>query len=189
MLVSSRVSPCRVEEAATPPARICWRKMTAPRSMRLWRFGVAMRYQIATLVLTMLLMAPAAQARVSWIVRGHGFGHGVGMSQYGAYGFAVHGKGYRYILGHYYAGTTIGQLPGPRIVRVLLDISGGDVGFSGATSACGEALSASRGYEAHRSGRGVVLRSAAGKPLASCGRKLRAAGHGQIEVAGIGDYR
>jgi stage II sporulation protein D len=157
--------------------------------MRLWRFGVAMRYQIATLVLAMLLMAPAAQARVSWIVRGHGFGHGVGMSQYGAYGFAVHGKGYRYILTHYYSGTTIGRLPGPRIVRVLLDISSGDVGFSGAISACGEALSAARGYEAHRAGRGVVLRSAAGKPLASCGRKLRAAGHGQIEVAGIGDYR
>ena len=88
--------------------------------------------------------APAPQASVTWVVHGHGFGHGVGMSQYGAYGYAQHGKGYRFILAHYYTGTTIGTLAGPRVVRVLLGISGGDVGFSGATSACGRALDPAR---------------------------------------------
>jgi stage II sporulation protein D len=133
--------------------------------------------------------APAANAGVSWVVHGRGFGHGVGMSAYGAYGFALQGKSYRFILGHYYSGTTIGALPGPRVVRVLLDISPGDVGFSRATSACGVALDPARSYQAHRSGDAIALRSSGGKRLASCGRKLRAAGNGTIEIAGVGTYR
>ena len=143
---------------------------------------------LAALVAT-LAFVPAARASVSWLVKGHGFGHGVGLSQYGAYGYAKHGQDYRFILGHYYPGTTIGQVDGVRIVRVLLDISGGDVGFSGATSACGKALDPSRTYEAHRGGSSVELRSSAGAPMADCGRELRAAGHGRVAIAGIGDYR
>lgn len=127
---------------------------------------------------------PAASASVSWVVHGRGFGHGVGMSAYGAYGYALQGKGYRFILGHYYSGTTIGTLEGTRVVRVLLDISGEDVGFSGATSACGQALDPGRSYQAHRSGNAVKLRSSAGKPLASCGRSLRAAGKGRVAIGG-----
>lgn len=141
-------------------------------------------------VLAILSLAPAAASgSVSWVVKGHGFGHGVGMSQYGAYGFAKEGKDYAFILGHYYLGTTIGQLNGPRVVRVLLAIERGDVGFSGATSACGIALDPNRDYEAHRSGSEVRLRSSGGKPLAACGRKLRAAGSGRIDIAGAGAYR
>jgi stage II sporulation protein D len=139
--------------------------------------------------LAVLALAPAAQAGVKWVVHGHGFGHGVGVSQYGAYGYAKHGKGYRFILAHYYAGTTIGQLSGPNVVRVLLDISPGDVGFSGATSACGKSLDPARRYEAHRDGKRVKLRNAAGVPLADCGRKLRAAGNGRIPIADLGAYR
>jgi SpoIID/LytB domain protein len=131
----------------------------------------------------------SAAASVSWIVHGRGFGHGVGMSAYGAYGYAEHGKGYRFILGHYYSGTSLGTLQGARIVRVLLGIEAGDVGFSGATSACGRQLDPKRSYEAHRVGNTVKLRSSGGKPLASCGRKLRAAGPGTTTIAGYGTYR
>jgi stage II sporulation protein D len=138
---------------------------------------------------SLAVFAPAANAGVSWIVHGRGFGHGVGMSAYGAYGFAKHGKSYPFILGHYYSGTTIGTISAPRVVRVLLDISSGDVGFSGATSACGEKLDPKRSYEAHRIARSVKLRSSGGKSLANCGRKLRAAGSGQIAIAGLGTYR
>ena len=130
-----------------------------------------------------------ASAAVSWVVHGRGFGHGVGMSAYGAYGFAKAGKGYRFILGHYYRGTTIGTLDKPRVVRVLLDISPADVEFGGATSACGMQLDPGRSYEAHRNGNSVVLRSSGGKRLASCGRKLRAAGRGKITIAGQGTFR
>ncbi len=142
----------------------------------------------AIVAMVAMLFAPGAKASVSWIVKGRGFGHGVGMSQYGAYGFAKHGRGYRSILAHYYRGTRLERLPGSRVVRVLLDISGGDVGFSGATSACGRSLSAGRSYEAHRGSGGVRLRSSNGRPIANCGARLRAAGNGQIAIAGDDRY-
>jgi stage II sporulation protein D len=147
-----------------------------------------MRFRL-TATLLLLLLAPPANAKVSWVVKGHGFGHGVGMSQYGAFGYAKHGRDYRFILGHYYSGTTIGTLREPRVVRVLVGVTGGDVGFSGATSACGRSLDGGRVYRAHRSGSRVKLRNVAGRPLADCGRRLRAAGNGRIGVAGIGTYR
>lgn len=142
-----------------------------------------MRARLLTLLLFLCLATPA-QASVTWVVKGHGFGHGVGVSQYGAYGYALHGKTYRWILAHYYRGTTIGQVQGAPIVRVLLDVSSGDVGFSRATGACGVRLDPGRGYEAHRSGGAVMLRNGAGKRLANCGGKLRAAGNGTVEIAG-----
>ena len=96
---------------------------------------------------------------------------------------------YRFILGHYYRGTSLGTLSKPRIVRVLLSTSSGDVGFSGATSACRTSLDPKRSYEAHLSGGTVVLRSSGGKRLARCGGLLRAAGNGTISIAGLGRYR
>ena len=54
--------------------------------------------------------AMASVADASWVVKGRGFGHGVGMSQYGAYGFARHGRTYRQMLGHYYRGTHLHRL-------------------------------------------------------------------------------
>jgi stage II sporulation protein D len=67
-------------------------------------------------------VAPAtrsAPASAAFLVSGHGWGHGVGLAQYGAYGFALHGWTYDQIVDHYYPGTTLGQAP-PRRVRVLL---------------------------------------------------------------------
>jgi stage II sporulation protein D len=140
--------------------------------------------------LASLAAIPAsASAAVNWVVHGRGFGHGVGMSAYGAYGYAQHGKGYRFILGHYYTGTTVGSFEKARSIRVLLGASSGDVGFSGATSACRTKLDPARNYEAHRIGNAVRLRSSGGKLLAKCGAKLRAAGNGQITISGYGSYR
>ena len=147
------------------------------------------RQILATAALLVFACPAGAQASVSWVVHGRGFGHGVGMSAYGAYGYAKAGKNYGFILGHYFQGTTIGTIEKPRVVRVLLDISPTDVEFSGATSACGEALEPARSYEAHRVGKTVKLRSSGGKPLANCGHRLRAAGAGKITIAGHGTYR
>ncbi len=144
---------------------------------------------VALALLASLALAASASAAVNWVVHGRGFGHGVGLSAYGAYGFAKHGKSYRFILGHYYSGTTIGTFEKARIVRVLLGIEAGDVEFSGATSACRTKLDPQRSYEAHRVGNAVRLRSSGGKPLANCGRTLRAAGAGQIAIAGYGTFR
>jgi SpoIID/LytB domain protein len=68
-----------------------------------------------------LLVLLAAGARASTLViTGSGEGHGVGMSQYGALGFAKHGWSYQQILAHYYTGTTLGHAPPNTIVRVLV---------------------------------------------------------------------
>jgi stage II sporulation protein D len=60
-----------------------------------------------------------APAQPAFVVTGRGWGHGVGMSQWGAYGFAARGWTYDRILAHYYRGTELGAAPVSR-VRVLL---------------------------------------------------------------------
>ena len=40
-------------------------------------------------------------------VTGRGFGHGVGMCQWGAHGLSVEGRNYREILAHYYKGAAV----------------------------------------------------------------------------------
>ena len=147
-----------------------------PRTARLLAAAIGVAALLAT--------AAPAQSKVSWVVKGRGFGHGVGMSQYGAYGYAKQGRGYRFILRHYYSGTSVGRLPGPRVVRVLVDISPRGVGFSGATRACGRRLAVRRSYEARRAGGVVTLRSSGGRLLTRCGPRLRAAGRGAITIGG-----
>jgi stage II sporulation protein D len=61
----------------------------------------------------------SAYGEAVFVVSGRGYGHGVGMSQYGAYGQAQAGRTYDQILGHYYSGTEIGRA-GRKEVRVLL---------------------------------------------------------------------
>ena len=45
-----------------------------------------------------------------WIFRGRGWGHGVGLDQWGAEAMARAGRGYREILAHYYPGTRLVEL-------------------------------------------------------------------------------
>jgi stage II sporulation protein D len=62
----------------------------------------------------------AAQPPAStFFVAGHGWGHGIGLAQYGAYGYALHGWMYDKIVAHYYPGTSLGQAQLKK-VRVLL---------------------------------------------------------------------
>ena len=52
---------------------------------------------------------------------GHGWGHGYGLSQWGAYGYAVdHGWTASQILDHYYGGTVAGTVPLDTVVAVRL---------------------------------------------------------------------
>ena len=132
---------------------------------------------------------PQVAGAATWVVRGGGFGHGVGMSAYGAYGYGLHGAGYRQILGHYFRGIRIAEMRGAPMVRVLLTTSSGDVSFSHATAACGRELDPSRGYTAHMRGSSVRLLSSSGKLLARCGDRLRAESRGTIRIAGVGVYR
>jgi stage II sporulation protein D len=129
----------------------------------------------------------AAKAR-TWVVKGAGYGHGVGMSQYGAYGFAKRGFAYPAILAHYYTGTTLGPTA-DRSVRVLLRDGARSVLFRGAGSACGAGLKPTKGYVAKRKGSGVVVRTKKGRLIARCGAALTAAGAPAVIVSGKGTYR
>ena len=48
----------------------------------------------------------------TFVFSGKGFGHGVGMSQWGAQGMALAGASYREILAHYYVGTAVTAVGG-----------------------------------------------------------------------------
>jgi stage II sporulation protein D len=62
---------------------------------------------------------PPKPGALTFVVSGRGWGHGVGLSQWGAYGFAREGATFDEILAHYYHGTTLGPAQVSR-VRVLL---------------------------------------------------------------------
>ena len=54
---------------------------------------------------------PSATTPVAVIVKGRGFGHGRGLGQWGAYGYAVERSwNYRQILDHFYGGTVAGAV-------------------------------------------------------------------------------
>jgi stage II sporulation protein D len=74
---------------------------------------------LLTTILAALALPAAGSAGTVFLLDGRGWGHGVGMSQWGAEGYARHGFGYRQILAHYYPNTHIG-IAGARDVRVLL---------------------------------------------------------------------
>src|SRR5215213_6965222 len=109
------------------------------------------RALLVTASLVSLAAAPAAHGAVRTVIRGAGFGHGIGMSQYGAYGYALHGSGYEGILEHYYEGTGLSSAP-TRPVRVLLQPSDPYIRVRGATRIGGHALRAGATYVARDSG-------------------------------------
>jgi SpoIID/LytB domain protein len=79
-----------------------------------------MRRLLYLVGLLAVFAAPAAaSAEPAFLFSGHGWGHGIGMAQYGAYGFAQKGKTYDKILAHYYPGTKLGSTQ-VSTIRVLL---------------------------------------------------------------------
>jgi stage II sporulation protein D len=134
-----------------------------------------------------VVLAVSAAAQAAWTVKGRGFGHGVGLSQYGAYGFAQQGRSYKQILDHYYRQTKVGKAGG-RSVRVLLGSGQGSVGFTRARTACGQRLNPKRDYVLSAKG-GAVEVSSGGERLAGCGAEGSAAGPGGIHIEGFGRYR
>ena len=79
---------------------------------------------LCALVASSALATTAAQARSSaqYRIEGRGWGHGIGMSQYGADGYAKKGWTSDQIIQHYYQGTVVAPrtADGPSSLRVLL---------------------------------------------------------------------
>lgn len=96
------------------PCRTLCRRFAAPRR-RLSRLLLAAA-TIATLGVPRVALGASSTL---YTISGRGFGHGIGMSQYGAEGYARRGWSYRSILAHYYTGTTLGTASNMTL-RVLL---------------------------------------------------------------------
>lgn len=138
-----------------------------------------------------LLPAPGPSGTAeaaTWTVRGGGFGHGIGMSAYGAYGMGLKGFKYGRILRHYYRGIKIRKLRSKRNIKVLLDVDSSPW-FRGARWACGRKLNPRRTYGAGIGRRGIYLKRAGGKPLKRCGGRLRTETKGTVVFRGLGKYR
>jgi stage II sporulation protein D len=87
---------------------------------------------VLALVLALALLGPAGASPqtpggletvtvTTFVINGRGWGHGVGMSQWGAYGYAQHGVSYDKILAHYYRGTRLVQTPVSWINVLLIE--------------------------------------------------------------------
>src|SRR5688572_10968196 len=128
------------------------------------------RLLLATALLTLSVPA-TADAATRWVIKGGGWGHGMGMSQYGAYGQARAGRDYRTILKHYYRSTTFAKSSGA--VRVLLLPSVPSVTFAGADRVGGNRIRPGRSYTARRIGGRVVVFNRRGKRVARSSGVLR----------------
>ena len=92
---------------------------------------------------------PGDDTVVAFLARGVGYGHGRGMSQWGAYGRAQAGHGYDEILDHYYGGTSMGTRTGDIRVRLTGWDGSNTVGVISTQSAArwaGASASSSNGY-------------------------------------------
>ena len=122
---------------------------------------------LTSLALLMLVSQASAATSSTFTIRGAGFGHGIGLSQYGAYGYAAHGANWRDIVLHYYEGTHLANVAG-RTIRVLLQSGNGTVWVSGATRAGNHQLDSTKSYRLVRMGvNSVDLRTARGKRIAT----------------------
>jgi SpoIID/LytB domain protein len=103
----------------------------APKRRRL-RGALAVVSLLAMMGSGLVALAPAASAEVIvrpsdgvLRVKGHGWGHGRGMSQWGAHGAASKGLSYQQILAFYYPGTTLTTQSNLSLtVRVTTDTDG-----------------------------------------------------------------
>jgi stage II sporulation protein D len=132
--------------------------------------------------------AASAKTTSTFTIRGAGFGHGVGMSQYGALGYAQHGWTAPDILAHYYTGTQLGTTDPSQTVRVLL-ATGSSARISGAAQAGARRLDPTKTYTVRRGGAASVqLRSGKRKLTFTAPLQIAGAG-GVVQLSGHGTYR
>jgi SpoIID/LytB domain protein len=90
------------------------------RRARLGRSAPSILLAALTVCVAALLLGAGVASASDLVISGAGNGHGVGMSQDGALGYAEHGSSYQAILAHYYTGTALGAAPTGSTVRVLV---------------------------------------------------------------------
>ena len=125
---------------------------------------------VTATITALTLMAPTpAEAGTQFWLSGKGWGHGIGLSQYGAQGFAKHGFTYDQIIRWYYQGVTLGPAPtSAQSIDVMLGEGRADtqlhIDAAGATiTVAGAATNLSAGDDldiSYASGKMTVTRNA-----------------------------
>ncbi|MGO9489458.1 MAG: SpoIID/LytB domain-containing protein [Solirubrobacteraceae bacterium] len=118
--VFTREQMSRIDATYHRPAAAPVGRRDTPWGAALMRLCLLLAGLAAALAGPSAASAAAASSPQTLLIEGAGEGHGVGMSQLGALGYARHGLTYQAILAHYYTGTTIGQVPAGTIVKVLV---------------------------------------------------------------------
>lgn len=181
---------------------------TRPTRHRRHRRAGAVLAVAATLAtgLVALDQAPAAAEEVHVVpadrvldLTGRGFGHGRGMSQWGARGAAGLGVGFQQILSTYYPGTTPTDAGNPAVRIRLTRTTGAVVVVTGALShvddvATGAVTALPAGTsrcEGRPSGTGVALRCLSGTTWTDLGQRagVQVRGSGGLAVDRPGGYR
>ncbi|HWK28820.1 MAG TPA: SpoIID/LytB domain-containing protein [Solirubrobacter sp.] len=137
----------------------------------------------------LLAFATPASAKTTFTIRGAGFGHGVGMSQYGALGYAEHGWTAAQILAHYYTDTALGTTDPDRPVRVQLVADTSAARISGARQAGARKLDPAKTYTVKRHGLTQVDLLTGGKRVATFNAPLQVTGGDAVALTGQGRYR
>src|SRR3954454_2991987 len=150
-----------------------------------------MRRALLVTALLALLCAPtAASAASKWWIKGAGWGHGIGMRQYGEQGQAQVGRNYQQILEHYYTGTVVSQSR-QRTIRVLLLASRPRATISGATKLGDRALQPDKTYVITRRGAGLLVRDSHRKKVGvfTTVPLTASSSQGFLRLNGVGTYR
>lgn len=99
----------------------------SPKAFRRARRAGIIVALASVMVASLVAHAPTAAADAidrpsagKFTIKGAGFGHGWGMSQYGAYGAARKGKTWKQILAFYYPGTSLGTLSSRAAIKVWI---------------------------------------------------------------------
>ena len=150
------------------------------------------RILLATLALLLVLAAPAAaqSSKSTFTIKGAGFGHGVGMSQYGALGYAQQGWNAARILGHYYTGTALGTTDPAKKVRVQLVPATSSARITGVRQAGSRRMDPAKTYVVRRRALTEVEVLHGGRRVATFKAPLQVAGAGDATtLGGHGTYR
>jgi len=90
------------------------------RRLLLKRTGILVALAAAIILSTLVSTSSAWAASGDFIISGRGYGHGVGMSQWGAWAAARAGQTYDQILAFYYPGTALTQVSSEQTLKVRL---------------------------------------------------------------------
>ncbi len=95
-----------IPERTTPQGRVITMRVQGSRGTRRIS-GNDLRSALG-LKSTLITVNPTGNG---FVVNGRGYGHGLGLSQWGAHNLAAQGVNYQQILGHYYQNATLAKMP------------------------------------------------------------------------------